>query len=164
MLVLGIQIKKHPKNHYPRFDINLLVDRIPDRSEMRFANQGSHWFSNHEGYVRYFGWEPGRNNGGYYGDSFDIIMEDESKVTLLGPWSSRSSVMNKIGFAPSLEVSITDDLEVMTRGYTFYAAAVTVELLRPVLAKINERLVEVEHYGEPSWVLESQLETGANDA
>lgn len=159
MKILDIDIKKHPINHYPRFNIRLLVDRIPERSEMRFINRDNCWFSNHEGYVEYFGWKPGGNNGGYYGRHFDIIMEDESEVRLLGPWSSRSSAMNKAGFIPSLEVSITDDPKVFLRGYTFYAAAVTVDLLQPILAELGERLVEVDSHGEPRWVLESTLET-----
>jgi len=157
MQILDIRIKKHPIRHYPRFDIELLVDRIPERSEMRFTNRGNRWFSNHGGYVRYFSWKPPSNNGGYYGRSFDIIMEDGSKVTLFGPWSSRSSAMNKEGFAPSLEVSITDDPDVLERGHTFWAGAVTVELLQPVLEEIGERLVEVDSHGEPRWVLESTV-------
>lgn len=158
MKILDIDIKKHPKNHYPRFRIKLLVDRIPERSEMRFTNRGNRYFSNCGGYVEYFAWKPPGNNGGYYNRHFDIIMEDESEVTLLGPWSSRSSAMNKAGFAPSLEVSITDDPRVFLRGYTFYAGAITVELLRPILVELGERLVEVDSYGEPRWVLESTLE------
>jgi len=159
MQILDIQIDKHPVKHYPRFDIYLLVDKIPDRLEMRFQQKGNRWFAEHGGYVRYFGWEPGGNNGGFYGRHFDIITKDETKVTLLGPWSSRSSAMNKEGFTPSLEVSITEDPEVMKRGHTFYAVAVTVELLRPVLEKMGERLVEIDSHGEPQWVLESTLET-----
>jgi len=163
MQILDIRIKKYLIRHYPRFDIELLVDRIPERSEMRFQRKNNRWFSNHGGYVRYFSWKPPSNNGGYYGRSFDIIMEDGSKVTLLGPWSSRSSAMNKEGFAPSLEVSITDDLRVFLRGYTLFAGAVTVELLQPALGEIGERLVEVDSHGEPYWVLESQLETEESD-
>ena len=157
MKLLNMQIKKYPPRHYPRFDIELLVDRIPEISEMRFVNRGNRWFAEHEGCVTFFGWKPGGNNGGYYGRSFDIIMEDGSEVTLLGPWSSRSSAMNKEGFKPSLEVSITDKADVMVRGYTFYAGAVTVEFLQAALAEVGERLVETMHYGEPSWALESTL-------
>jgi len=158
MQILDIDIKKHPINHYPRFNIRLLVDRIPERSEMRFINQGNRYFSNHGGYVEYFAWKPPNNNGGHYNRHFNIIMEDGSEVTLLGPWSSRSSAMNKAGFAPSLEVSITDDSRAFLRGYTFYAGAVTVELLQPILAELGERLVEIDSYGEPRWALESTLD------
>ena len=158
MQILDIDIKKHPQNHYPRFNIRLLVDRIPERSEMRFTNKGHCWFSERGGYVEYFGWTPPSNNGGYCSRYFDIIMEDESKVTLLGPWSSRSSEINKLGFTPSLEVSITDDPKVFWRNYTFYAGAVTVDLLQPVLAEMGERLVQIDSYGEPRWVLESTLD------
>jgi len=158
MQVLDIRIKKYPIRRYPRFDIELLVDKIPERSEMRFQRKDNCWFAELGGYVEYFGWTPPNNNGGYYGRHFDIIMENGFKITLLGPWSSRSSEMNKLRFTPSLEVSITDDLKVFNRGYTFYAGVVTVELLQPALRKMDERLVEIEHYGEPQWVLGSQIE------
>lgn len=159
MKLLDMQIKKHPKNHYLCFNIKLLVDRIPERSEMRFQRKGNCYFSNHGGYVEYFGWGPGHNNGGFCGRHFDIIMEDGSEVTLLGPWSSRSSAMNKEGFTPSLGVSITDDPDVLVRGHTFFAGAVTVEFLQAALAEVGERLIETMHYGEPSWVLESTLDS-----
>jgi len=150
MKILKTKVRRYPENRYPRFEVDLLVDKIPDMSEMRFERKGTLWFCNHGGYVRYFGWTPPNNNGGYYGRSFDIKMKNGEEVTLLGPWSSRSSEMNKAGFVPSLEVGITDEADVWERDGVLYAGAVTVEILEEAL---GEKLIEVDSHGEPMWVL-----------
>jgi hypothetical protein len=55
-------------------------------------------------FVDYFYYE--RPGNGYGGAKFDLNMKDGTVHTLIGPWSSRASVMNSMGFPHCTEVVI----------------------------------------------------------
>lgn len=120
--------------------IKILVDRMPRLEELTYQQKGSLYFGELDGYVSFFFYQ--QPDEGYGGRHFDINMMDGSQKTLIGPWSSCSSVMNDAGFTPCTEVSITDDPEVWKRGHTFFAAAATVEILEPAMKLC---------YEYPSW-------------
>lgn len=110
----------------------LLVDAIPDIRDMVFdtksAGRYTLYFAEQDGYVAFFAHDPD-NQRGYGGASFTLRMRDGSTVTLVGPWSSRSEVMDAAGFTPSVEADIVADPAAFTRGYTFRAGHVTRALL-----------------------------------
>ena len=45
--------------------------------------------------------------------------------------------MNRNGFGPCMEVSMTDDPEAWERGHTFFAVAMTIEKAKEALAKVQ---------------------------
>lgn len=56
------------------------------------------------GEVRFF-WYDGPSHG-FGGSKYDLTLTDGSVDTLIGPWSSSASAMNRAGFSPCLEVNI----------------------------------------------------------
>ena len=149
---LKVEIKRHPKHHFPQHTIKVLVDEFP---EARFTRKGDLWFGEKDGYVQFYGWTGPGNEGGFGGRHFPITMEDGNGVVLKGPWSSRPGEMNAAGFTPCVDVSITDD-PVKWEQQFFYDGNVTVEWLQAALDEHcpGERLVEVANSaGEPVWRL-----------
>lgn len=121
--------------------LRILVDRIPGWEEMLFEEKENCYFSECEGFVKFFYY---RNPGdGFGGRHFSIKMKNGEEKILIGPWSTNSGRMNTIGFTPSIEVSITDEPKVWERGHTFWAGAITLELAEKVL---EEFLPEVKLY------------------
>ncbi len=135
MKVLNASLWVYPKNVANYHRLEILVDRIPSRNEMRFERKGNLYYAEKEGYVEFYSWSGKGNDGGFYGREFPIIMKDGSKVILKGAWSSRSGVINKFFKPHCMEVSITDEVEAFKRGYTFYAGAITVDLAKEVVKR-----------------------------
>lgn len=122
-------------------DLEILVDKIPelkdldyDVTQVRYGNEKSNlYLAIQDGYASFLSWSGKKNDGGYCGQEWQIIVNGKP-VTVKGPWSSRSGVMNKAFKTQVMEVSITDDLQAYERGYTFCAGAMTVEkVLKEVL-------------------------------
>jgi hypothetical protein len=112
--------------------IKVLVDKIPNSSEFVYEQRDSCYFGENGGLVSYYSYR-GPDNG-YGGRHFKLKMKDGTEKTLIGPWSSRSSVMNGHGFPLSKEVTITDSPDVWKRGHTFYGAAVTFDVFKQAMA------------------------------
>jgi len=118
-------------------ELRILVDRIPSLSELVFEKKYPLYFAEKEGYVAFFSY---RNPGnGYGGRTFNINIRQKNgnttKEELIGPWSSRTGVMNKVGFIPSMSVAITDDENTFNRSYTFHTGYITVQLAKDCLPK-----------------------------
>jgi hypothetical protein len=109
----------------------LLVDKIPD--DLEYEQRGDLYFAEKEGFVNFFYYN--RPDQGYGGRKFHLKMKDGSEKVLIGPWSSNSSAMNAGGFPLCMECTITDNLKVWEKGYTFYAGAVLVEVAEKALEK-----------------------------
>lgn len=138
--------------------LELLVDEIPVRSEMRFQHDEERglWYGEKDGFVRFYFWSGPENEGGFGGHNFTIQTVDGEEVTLRGPYSSRSSVMNKVGFGPCVGVRITTDPAVLENGHTFQTGAVTLEVAKQAVDSIEEasHLRREFKYGkEPYWVV-----------
>ena len=81
--------------------------------------------------ANYIYWSGEGNTGGFGGRTFELDMIDGSKRELLGPWSSRAECISReFPETPITEASICNDPMVFERGYTFTAAAVTIESLK----------------------------------
>jgi hypothetical protein len=108
-------------------NLEILVDKMPEVSELRYKYRCGLYYAELDGYVSFYSYtSPGE---GFDGRIFNITMENGEKKSLHGPWSSRAAVMNSAGFGPCLDVSITDDLKSYERGYTFYSGHVTLDLI-----------------------------------
>jgi hypothetical protein len=118
--------------------LRVMVDEIPDLSELKFEQDGNIWYAERGGYAKFFAWSGEGNDGGFSGRCFEITTEDGEDVTLKGPFSSRTGVMNQRGFGPVVSVSVTTDEEVFDRGYTFKSAALTLDKAREALEHVEE--------------------------
>lgn len=86
--------------------LQLEADDIPTRDELRYegsTDTGLWYAESDDGFVSYFAWSGGQQDG-YSGRHYDITTVDGEEVTLKGPWSSRSGVMNKAGHGPCMDV------------------------------------------------------------
>ena len=116
-------------NNDPRLEV--LVDKMPNHNDLRYECKEGLYFAEADGYVSfmYHSGNPEQQQG-YGGRHFKLTMKDGSEVVLKGPWSSRASVANSLGFTPSADVSITDDEEAWKRGHTFYSAHISAMMFR----------------------------------
>lgn len=137
--------------------LQVLVDEIPDRSELRFQHEDGIWCGIKDGFVSYFAWSGDGNDGGYSGRCFGITTVDGESVTLRGPWSSRAGCVNKRSFGPVVDVELATDPEVLERGYTFKAGTLTLSAAKQAVDLVDEashleRVVKFDS-DEPYWVV-----------
>ena len=132
--------------------LEVLVDKIPTTDKFRFEMKNNLYFSEHEGYCRFF--YQSTNKNGYGGSKFKLHMKTGDVVTLDGPWSSRSGCCNKLGFVPCTRVSITSDPQSFINGH-FTTGHMTVaklnEALPHFLPQIHLRRV-IKFDGEPYYL------------
>lgn len=138
----------------PRLQVQ--VDNIPPLESITFesAMDGKIWYGENNGYVRFFAGSPDRDGKGYSGRSFTLNTRD-GEVVLNGPYSSRAGVMNKEGFGPCVDVSMTTDAEVLEKGYTFTTGSITLEKAKKAIEYVEEaKGLRKKSVGEPVWVPE----------
>jgi hypothetical protein len=138
----------------PRLEV--LVDEIPERSELRFEHEDGIWCGIRNGYVEYFAWNGPENEGGYSGRCFEITTVDGESVTLQGPWSSRAGCVNKRRFGPVVDVHLATDPEVLERGYTFRSGTLTLSAAKQAIDLADEgahleRRIKFDSE-EPYWI------------
>lgn len=132
----------------------ILVDEIPKDLvyDVHIEERGALFLGEKDGYVSYFSHSADleKNDGGFYGDCFTIKLRNGEEVTLKGPWSSRSGVMNKFFQTKCIEVGITDEPSVMDRGYTYMSGNVTVDFLQEAIKLCEEEveLIPYDSHGE----------------
>lgn len=133
-MILNLRIKDYRQfTNDPAIEI--LVDSLPQLSEFSFEKRKWAYWAEKEGVVQYFSYQSPGN--GFGGREFKLLMKNNTFETLIGPWSSRASAMNMMGFPHCNEVSITDNIEVWRRGHTFYGMAMLVSHLRPAIEKFT---------------------------
>jgi hypothetical protein len=138
----------------PRLEV--LVDEIPDRSELQFAHEDDIWCAIQDGFVEYYHWSGEGNDGGYSGRCFEITTVDGEQVTLRGPWSSRAGCVNQRRFGPVVDVRLTDDPETLARGYTFLSGTLTLSAAKQAI-DLAEETCHLERQlkfdsEEPYWI------------
>lgn len=116
----------------PQFTIHCIREwRHPPASEFIFDQHPdlpSIYYAEHrDGWVQFFSWNgtPDRGHGGAH---FPIMLRSGKEITLIGPWSSRSGVMNKLGFGPCTEAVV--------RSHSI-AVSVTNKLLKSLIRKFD---------------------------
>jgi len=119
--------------------LQIVVDEIPNREDLRYKHKQTLWFAEKDGYVSFFYWEGPNNNGGYYGSNYKITLEDESTVTLLGPWSSNSAAVNMQFIPQCLDVSIKTEKEKLS---CWCSGAVSLEFALEAI-KLYEEPIEL---------------------
>ncbi len=142
-------------------DFQILVDRIPKLDELRYEARDGHYYAELDGYVNFFGYSaPGE---GYGGRTFTLHMKDGSKADLIGPWSSRSGLLNAHGFGPCTEVAMTDDAAFFDRKKRFgcyYGGAITVPLAEEAARIAGVHLVRHYQFGDKEFYYTPSLKPG----
>ena len=115
-------------------NLEILVDKIP--KNLVYLDRHPFYFVEKDGYVEFLYYEkPGE---GYGGRTFNIITNKGQK-SLIGPWSSRSSIMNKEGFTLSKECKIAkmSDENTIKNWILLYSAHITLELFENILKRFD---------------------------
>lgn len=124
--------------------LEVLIDEYPDISDMVFEKitiEGAKtdlYYAELDGFTRYFAWSGDGNDGGYGGDTFTIKLKTGGEVTLKGPYSSRTGIVNKYSYGPVIDTNTTDNEKVLERGYTYRRRSITVEKAKEALNYIDE--------------------------
>lgn len=125
--------------------IQVLVDKIPKREELNFMRKGNLYLAIKEGYAQYFSWSGTKNDGGFYGAIWHVIVEGKP-TDVLGPWSARAGFINRHFETQIIDVQMTDD-PVHFEKDQFVLGGITLELVKeglewcseaPLLVKIEE--------------------------
>ena len=118
-------------------DLELRIE-VPATHELFNAfNKGEYIYERREdlyfavdertGQVHYYAYSaPGT---GFGGAKINVTMLDGSTETLIGPWSSRCGVINRVGFTPSKEVSI--------QSVYSMASAMTINAINELIAPLG---------------------------
>lgn len=135
-------------------DLVVLVDEVPSFSEALFTQHNTMYVADTNGYVRYYYYQaPG---DGFGGGCIDLKMSDGTTKTLIGPWSSRAGVVNRIGCGPVMDVIVFEKREEFERGYTGMIGCLRLELALEAARMCNEKLLQYgdghgEFYYVPTW-------------
>lgn len=128
--------------------LQIVVDEKPKFEDLRYEHKGeSLWFAHKEGYVSFFSWRGPGNEDGYCGRKYTITLLNGTKKDLLGPWSSRSGVMNQYFIPQCLDVSLKTTQDTYS---CWCAGAVTLEFALEAIKLCEEpiELVVKESHGE----------------
>ena len=162
MKVIGAYVDwKHGYQNEP--ELAVMVDKLHDQSVYKYDKKEidgytAYYAQTKEGWVNFLIHNPD-NNRGFRGSMFNITMTNDKKVSIKGPWSSRSGVMNALGFEPCVEIT-TDDIS--EKIGILYAGCIAIwkakEIVKKFLPGIYLKLED--GYGEPTYkiVLEDNLQ------
>lgn len=129
MNVLDLKVDWHPKSDAAP-SLQLLIDEVP--KDLVYTDRHPFYFAEKDGFVSFFYYD--RTGNGYGRRTFNIKTHKE-EVKLVGPWSSNPAAMSAAGFISSVDVTMTDKPKDFKRGYTLFAARITVELAEMSLEK-----------------------------
>lgn len=125
-------------------NLELLVDRIPQRSEHRYTkipirDRGDAMYVSELDAAVSFFFSDVADHHGYGGSSFDLTMVDSTVETIIGPWSSRAGSVNSMIDVEHhvLDVSMTESAVTFERGHTFSAGAVSLAAVKTALDMVQ---------------------------
>lgn len=155
MRILDAQVEWYAESaNDPRLEV--LVDELPERTELRFENEDELWWATHDGYVEYFEWSGEGNDGGYSGRSFELTTVDGETVTLRGPGASRAGRVNQRGLGPVVDARLTTDPQTLECGHTFKSGSLTLSAAKQAvdLADSASHLTRIRKFSddEPYWI------------
>lgn len=149
---------KHGYGNSPELEVQ--VDNIPDRSEIIYQSTDNRklWYGETDGYANFFAGHPDNPGDGYGSRKFTLQTEN-GEVVLTGPYSSRAGVINMKGFGPVVGVKLTDDPDVIDRGYTFLSGSITLEKAQEAVDMVEgltlEKTVKFSN-NEPYWIPQTE--------
>lgn len=89
----------------------IISGEIPQLEDFTFKsdNNKSFWWAEYDGFFTFFAGHPDRPRKGFGGDSYTLNVENGDTVTLKGPFSSRSGIVNAYGHGPCVSVKIHEN-------------------------------------------------------
>lgn len=139
--------------------LKITVDRMPPSEEFIYTKieltpRRAIYFAKHECGIARFMVHDQDNERGYAGRVFTITLDDGTQVSMKGPWSSRSGVMNNY-FDHTTEVTIYErDGDHPSLGF---ASHIDVDIAREVLegldSELNLRAPRNENDGDIAYVI-----------
>lgn len=124
----------------------LQVDRIFYREEFTYELKNGIYYGVRNDQASFFAWQGPGNEGGFGGEEYTLTMGDGTTVTLKGPWSSRSSVINHLFKEQCIEVRLTKspitqtpDGNVQSKS-GFISGAITTRLAGECLNRLGAHL------------------------
>ena len=154
MKILDATVRWNEKYSLNDPELAILVDKVPDWEQMTFSQRGSLYFAEQAGYVKFYSWTGGQQEG-YGGDHRTIRLQTKGQVVrrvLRGPWSSRAGVMNQAGFTPSIDCLLTTDPNVLKRGWTYSHASITYQMGKKAAIMAGCYLVREARGGDKIWL------------
>ncbi len=141
-----INAKVNWNDHYSNDpELVVLVDEIPNRSDIVYNKLemygGALYYGEKGGYSSYMYHDP-LDEKGYGGAVMEIEVHKVGKETIRGPWSSRCGVVNRAGFGPCLDASMTTDPKAFERGFTLMAGAITREVAEEAVNMMDGIVLE----------------------
>jgi len=138
--IIGIRVEEKPHDTFgPVIHIETHNNVLPNITDFTFIRQGPIYYAERQGWCMFFSYSKPGN--GYGGSHIPIKMADGTDKTLIGPWSSRAGVINKLGLGPCAQVLVDN-----------FVTHMTVRRLNTLLAPIGWKLVEDTILDEPYWV------------
>ena len=128
------------------------IDKCLSTDKFKFVRKNEIYYAENDGQVMFYSYNaPG---GGFGGGTITINMADGKCKDLIGPWSSRSSYVNMLGFGPSIDVQFKCDPS-LNNGRTGMPGHCTVKSVKDYLDRNNAHF-EIYKYidtddGEFSW-------------
>lgn len=131
-----------------RPNLELLVDKLCCIDEMIYSELDGFHYAEYDGAVHFL--FNSDNHGGFGGRPFKLKIADGLEKTLVGPWSSRSSVANKLGFTPCINAVMVDTQKDWDGGHVYVGGACTIELVRTArnVIRIGDGIHSVCGWGE----------------
>lgn len=112
-------------------ELEFLVDKIPENSELRYESKEGLYYAELDGYVNFIYKEnPNIPDEGFGGARRSITLTSGETISFNGGWSSRAGVANSLGFKECLDIVITDNLKTWKVGYSLYSGNITYELAK----------------------------------
>lgn len=155
MKILAARIDwRHQWSNVP--ELNVLVDRLPDVSELRFVEKNGLYLSVWDGLCTFFA---NPRTGGASGYA-QVTMEDGTVLhSMFGAWASRAGAVVWAHGVRCVDVSLTDDPDRFHKQQlALRSGALTVERTLEALALCGEQayLLDVPDYvGERTFIVSS---------
>ena len=109
--------------------LELLLDKVPELKDFTFKRYGKFFYAEKDCFVKIYKYMPGSTDG-FAGREVTLKFDDTGEITFKGslwdPMSYTETIKN--GVPEYRAIAVTDEKEVMERGYTFYSAYITKEL------------------------------------
>ena len=133
-------------------DLEIEVDEMPDTKTMRYEERNNIFYAEREGYASYFYYkEPGE---GFGGREFPITMKDGTEKILKGPWSSRASCVNQMGFGPVVDIVLSKN------QYYRVSGAVTLRIAQKAIKMIPNVFLILHKTNSGDIIFTPSLEAG----
>ena len=117
--------------------LQVLVDKKTDAESRVYKKYGKYLYAEDDGFVSVYLHNPGSTQG-FAGEKIKLNVEDEEK-TFTGSLWDPTGYDDTSGLPEYRSVSLTDDPQVMEKGFTFWHAYITKFLYEELCKKVGAK-------------------------